>query len=178
MHCALCCVRQSFGCVLVFSPYLLVLQDMATTVPVKREMLKNIGNVPDWVLKQRKTEKKDAIATKPVRRSASTSKPKATTTPINTHPAPITVTKPPVIPQPITEEVKDPIENGVQCTSGSKGIAGLSICRYSFISPSFGLFSPHLHHTLWPRHPLSSHCSSFPNSEENIFPRVPDQVQV
>lgn len=151
---------------------------MATTVPVKREMLKNIGNVPDWVLKQRKTEKKDAIATKPVRRSASTSKPKATTTPINTHPAPITVTKPPVIPQPITEEVKDPIENGVQCTSGSKGIAGLSVCRYSFISPSFVLFSPHLHHTLWPRHPLSSHCSSFPNSEENIFPRVPDQVQV
>jgi hypothetical protein len=93
---------------------------MATTVPVKREMLKNIGNVPDWVLKQRvKTEKKDTTPSKPIRRPAP--KPKASTTIPSHQTAPITVTKPPVIPQPITEEVKDPIENGAQCPSaGSK----------------------------------------------------------
>lgn len=87
---------------------------MATTVQVKPQALKSIGNVPDWVNKQRVKDKKDA----PRQARRSTPKPKAVNV-FQTSPA---VSKPPVIPQPITEEVKDPIENGVQGPpAGSKG---------------------------------------------------------
>lgn len=80
---------------------------MATTVQVKPQALKSIGNVPDWG-KQRAKDKKDAApAPKLARRTAP--KPKTAAPQV----APV-VAKPPVIPQPITEEVKDPVENGVQ----------------------------------------------------------------
>lgn len=81
---------------------------MATTV--KRETLKNIGNVPEWVLKQQRTTKDKKQIIKPVH-ARPTSKPKTVpVTPI----APVPVVTKPVDPQPIKEEVKDPIENSVK----------------------------------------------------------------
>lgn len=85
---------------------------------IKRETLKNIGNVPDWVLKQRTTKDKKETTAKVVRPRA-TPKPKVNVTSV----APVVVpVATPVIPQPIIkEEVKDPQEKSVQAApAGSK----------------------------------------------------------
>eukprot|EP00026_Physarum_polycephalum_P005665 Phypoly_transcript_05700.p1 GENE.Phypoly_transcript_05700~~Phypoly_transcript_05700.p1 ORF type:complete len:472 (+),score=142.77 Phypoly_transcript_05700:192-1607(+) len=90
---------------------------MATTAQVKPQALKSIGNVPEWVNKRGK-DKKDVLNKPAIRRS--TPKPKQAIAPQQA-PSPAFTAKPPVIPQPITEEVKDPIENGVQSPpAGSK----------------------------------------------------------
>lgn len=87
---------------------------------MKRETLKNIGNVPDWVLKQRTSkDKKEATAKKVVRpRPTITKQAKTTSTPVVASVAPVIA-----ISQPIKEEVKNPQENAVQNPSGSKGNA-------------------------------------------------------
>lgn len=103
---------------------------MATTAQVKPQALKNIGNVPDWV---RVKDKKDKDAPRTIHRRPT--KPRVSTAHVQA-PAVTTPTKPPVIPQPIIEEVKDPIENGVQSPpAGSKGILPQAIFSliFSFI---------------------------------------------
>lgn len=93
---------------------------MATTM--KRETLKSIGNVPDWVLKQNRAKdgKKETSIKKEVARPRSTPKQHKVTSVVST-PSPVVATKPPVIPQPIKEEVKDPQDNGIQTpVAGSK----------------------------------------------------------
>src|SRR4051812_31087572 len=118
------------------------------TAQVKRETLKNIGNVQDWALKQRKDKKE---VTKPVK-PRSSGKPKVTKA-VHVHAAPVlAVPKPLVVAtQPFKGEVKDPIENGAQSSAaaGSKGmfvVIYYSINKHtriafiSFLSSFFALF--------------------------------------
>lgn len=133
-------------------------QDMATPAVMKRETLKSLNNIPDWILQQRSKDK-NAKSSRPHHTS---SKYKGSTTPVALVVTPV-ISKQPII----KEEVKaTPSENVTLSPSISKG--EYNFCYSSF--PPFPQSSPF---------PLSPH--SFLklirfNSAEDLFPRIPDQV--
>jgi hypothetical protein len=106
---------------------------MATTV--KRETLKSIGNVPDWVLKQRSTKDGKKEPAKVVRpKKAATPKPKPATDVLS-------VAKSLVVPQAIKEEVKHPQDKAVEApTAGSQDRKIYSrefLYKFKYTAPSF-----------------------------------------
>lgn len=109
-------------------------QDMATPAVMKRETLKSLNNIPDWILQQRSKDK-NAKSSRPHHTS---SKYKGSTTPVALVVTPV-ISKQPII----KEEVKaTPSENVTVSPSISKG--EYNLCYSSFTFPPFHLSrNPH-----------------------------------